>query len=150
MKIKILDKEFEIKAKFFRAEVPAWENLKLPHFRFRISVKNLKIGKTIFFNFWDSYENFRKGKKELNDEDLIFCFKCFLDDAISYYDNQDINDFASEFGYDDIKACLRAWKGCKVQYEKVKKLGLNDDDLINIFNKIVELENEDKLLTLIA
>jgi hypothetical protein len=148
MKIKILNYEFEIKAKFKGVDIPKWEKQGFPHNKFRITIKNIKTGRSIFFNFWDSYKNYEEGKKELNDEDLIYCFECFLNDALSYYDYQDINEFAKGFGY-DLKEVKRVYNGCKIQYEKAKKLGLSDDDIINIFNKIVELENEDKLLTLV-
>jgi hypothetical protein len=147
MRIKILNKEFEIKAKNLGEDKPFWDNSYL-HYKFRITVKNLENNKKISFLFWDSTNNYLEGKKELEEEDLILCFKCLLEDAISFLDNPNIDEFSKEFGFEKVSEALRAFKGCKKQFEKCLKLGLTENEVYDLINEIIQKENENNLLSL--
>ena len=53
---------------------------------------------------------------------------CVLSDARCYEEclvgseNDNINEFSSLFGYDNIKDCLKAFKGCEKAYESLNKM----------------------------
>jgi hypothetical protein len=148
MKIKVLNRQFEIKAKNLGTDKPYWDN-SYNHYKFRISIKNLENNETINFLFWDSIADFEQGKTELTEEDLIYCFKFLLTDAISYLDsNGDIDEFQKEFGYEKISECIKAYNGCKKQYQKCLKLGLTENEIYDLLNAIIDKENDDKLLEL--
>ena len=148
VKIKVLNKQFEIKAKYLDLDKPIWDDHL--HNKFKISVKNLETNKTINFYFYDSLVNTKKGKTELTEEDLIYCFKMFLEDSLDYIQNTNIDDFAEEFGFTKISEAIRAFKGCKRQFEKCLKLGISEEELYDLLNCIIEHENEDKLLSLVV
>jgi hypothetical protein len=141
MKIKVLNRQFEIKSKFIEANYPEWDKENL-HNNFKIFVKNLDNNEQISFLFWDSIKNYEEGKTELTEEDLIYCFKMLLDDAISYLDsNGDIDEFQKEFGIEKVSETVRAFKGCKKQLEKVKKLGIDtENEIYDLLNAIIDKE----------
>lgn len=147
VKIKVLDKEFLIRARYKDLDCPIWDKENY-HNKYSITVINLNNNKRIWFYFWDSLINTQENKK-LSEIDLIYAFKCFLEDALNYID-YNIDEFQKEFGYDNITLCLNAYDGCRKSYLKTIKLGLTEDDLYNIVNAIIEKENEDKLLDLIV
>ena len=147
IKLRVGNKEFEVKAKFVGPDVPKWDNLM--HNKFKIYVKNLHNNKSISFDFWDNYNNYIQGKTELSKEDLIFCFKVLLDEALMYADYRDIDDFYNEFGGEKISQVLQAYKGCKKQFQNCLRLGLTEDEIRNMFNEITQKENEDKLMDLV-
>ena len=147
VKLKIGNKCFEIKAKFLGIDILKWDNK--PHNKFRIYVKNLHNGKSISYDFWDSYKNWEEGKTELQKEDLIYCFKILLDEALMYIDNKDIDSFAKEFTFEKVSEVLQAYKGCEKQFEKCLKLGLTEDEIRDMLNEIIQKENENKLMDLV-
>lgn len=150
-KIEVLNKRFEVKARNLGVDYPDWDKEKNEHYKYSIQVKSLDNGKRIRFNFWSSYQDFLDRKDKLTKEDLIFCFRCLLEDAILYLNsNGDIDEFASELGLTKPSEVLRAFKGCKKQYEKCLKLGLTDNEIFDMVNAIIDKENEDKLLDLVV
>jgi hypothetical protein len=152
VKIKVLDKTFEIKSRFLGEDYPDWDKLN-PHNKFSISVKNLLEQQQplkISFIFWGSVEDWVKGKNKLNDLELIYAFECFLEDSLSYMDNNNIDDFAKEYGFESVGETIKAFDGCKKSYEKCFKLGLTETDIRDIINEIIEKENNNKLYELIV
>ncbi len=147
VKLKVKNKKFEVKGKFLGVDILKWDNQS--HNKFRISVKNLRNNKTISFTFWDSYINYVQGKTELTKEDLIYCFKILLDEALMYVDNKNIDSFYQEFGGETISEILRAYKGCKKQFENCLKLGLTENEIRDMLNEIIQKENENKLMDLV-
>jgi hypothetical protein len=139
VKIQVLNKRFEVKGKFLGANKPDWDKENL-HNNFRIFVKNLENQKKVSFLFWDSIENYEKGKTELTEEDLIYCFKMLLEDALNYLENPDIDEFAKELGYEKVSDVIRAFNGCKKQLEKVIKLGIDtNEEIYELINAITKL-----------
>jgi predicted nucleotidyltransferase len=147
IKIKVLDKAFEIKSRFLGDDYPNWDKQNL-HNKFSIKVKNLLNEKEISFIFWGSVEEWLKGKTKLNDFDLIYAFKCFLEDSLTYMENNNIDDFAKEYGFESVSETIKAFNGCKKAFEKCLKLELSESDIEDIFSEL-EKENESKLREII-
>ena len=65
------------------------------------------------------------------DESIL---SCVISDAFCYRDcmvgddDDNIQEFFNIFGYEKIKECLTAFKGCKKAYESIKKM-LNDEEI---------------------
>lgn len=55
------------------------------------------------------------------------CLYCLLMDSSSYEYCENIDDFASEFGYEKVSECIEAFNGCKKNYQKLHKLFNNDE-----------------------
>ena len=72
----------------------------------------------------------------LGENGLHEAFYCFLSDALAYNNARDIDDFASEFGYDKVSDLLKAYNGCKESYDKWK--GLCDIDIYDLSNWLQE------------
>lgn len=88
------------------------------HKRYDVALEN--NGKTEHFDFQTSYE--------LKPEDRNDFLYCVLSDAQSYgaYEGLDdleaIVEFSDEFGYSNAKECVKAFKGCKENWEKLNRL----------------------------
>lgn len=80
------------------------------------------------FVFHDNYQN----KSDKND----FLYSLLMD-ADAYNNTRDLDDFASEFGYEKISECIRAYKACKAQAEKVKRL-FTDEEVEAIYAELEE------------
>jgi hypothetical protein len=144
LEIKVKDYRFWIRYKFKGLDHPIWDRENL-HPHFKISIKNIAKPPSIAysFDFWESVAN--KDKMVLSDLDIVYAVKMFFEDALSYADYNNIDDFAREFGYTKISEALNAYNGCKKALHKCEKIGLTTEDLREIVNTLIDLENEDKL-----
>ena len=65
------------------------------------------------------------------EEDILWCVitdsECYAS-CIVGDDDDNIQEFANMFGYDNIKDLLRAYKGCKNAYNSIRKM-LNDEEI---------------------
>ena len=66
--------------------------------------------------------------------DFIYCL---LMDADAYNNSRDLDDFADEFGYENIHECTAAYKACKAQAEKVKRL-FTEQEVEELRNELEE------------
>ena len=73
---------------------------------------------------------------DLDEDDLILAFYCFLSDGITYLDYQNIDDFQDAFGYSKVSECLKVYNGCKEAYYKWSEL--TDIDIFEINNWLQE------------
>ena len=73
---------------------------------------------------------------DLDEDDLILAFYCFLSDGITYLDYQNIDDFQVAFGYSKVSECLKVYNGCKEAYYKWSEL--TDIDIFEINNWLQE------------
>lgn len=118
-----------------------------------VSVKNKKTGDVETFEFWNSLICMKRTKKvygkefpdlELRNSELREALTCFVDDALA--GDMDIDEFASEFGYEGekISKVLRIYNGCKEAKEKLLNL-LNCpvNRLYDLINALREEENAD-------
>lgn len=76
----------------------------------------------------------------LNDDSEIEAFYCFLSDALAYNNARDIDDFASEFGYDKVSDLLKAYDGCKDAWKKWQAI-CGDIDGYELVNWLQETYN---------
>lgn len=71
------------------------------------------MGKQIVFDFNDNY---------LNKADKMDFLYALISDSQAYSSCRDIDEFSKEFGYDKVSECIKAYNGCKEQFEKYNKL----------------------------
>lgn len=76
----------------------------------------------------------------LNDDSEIEAFYCFLSDALAYNNARDIDDFASEFGYDKVSDLLKAYNGCKDAWDNWQAI-CGDIDGYELVNWLQETYN---------
>lgn len=88
------------------------------------------------FSYWGSQVDYDAKKSELDADDLENALECFVSDAIA--GDMDIDEFASEFGYEKVSECITARKACIATRNKLAKLGIEGDDLYNISNALHE------------
>jgi len=116
-------------------------------FRHEIVLRNAKNGKKTTFYFYGSVHEYENWKVHYDDSlDLLTCVKCFGEDALSWYEYDDIDEFCKAFGYESVKACLRAYNGCKNAFKKwqrILSMNVNEtaDFLYNLVNTIIDFEN---------
>lgn len=82
-------------------------------------------GNSITMLFHDNYKN------ESGKDDFLYAL---LMDAFAYEDNQNVEDFMLEFGYEDIEQATKIYKACEKQYNKLHRLFTEEE--------IEELQNE--------
>ena len=72
-------------------------------------------GKKCSFSYHDNYLN------KVEKSNVIYCL---LMDSMAYENSENFDDFCNEFGYmaSLINATLKAYKGCKRNYDKVHRL----------------------------
>ena len=110
------------------------DNMTRPHFIVSIRTED---GNRTRFNFYGSFNDYQKGKKEMNRDDLRDALECFLSDGLSYDNAADFADFCAEFGYDEASEgrARRAFNGCKRHHEAAARLfGNNYAEILNEIN----------------
>lgn len=87
---KQLIEKYQISATHY-ANIKKWGDTRC-HFKIQVFNKE--------FDYFDSVDNYKKDIRKLDLQGLLFGFYCIISDAISYAEyNDNINDFALEFGY---------------------------------------------------
>lgn len=124
----------------------------LPHYKYRIIVERLDgPGGKLSFTFHDSHANFMNRKHKLTDEDKIEAFINYLDEALSYLEYGDFEEFTKAFGFSDPREAKQAYLGVKRAYNALRdKLHLTDDDIYDLLNTLIEAENEGNLKGLLV
>ena len=100
--------------------------------KYRLVVKRLDNGRQAQFAFYGSVAEYRGQAKRT---DPLTAFRMILEDATYYINNNSWEDLMYELGYDQ-KEAKRVWKGVKNTYQKLRKLGLTDNDIFEGVNKI--------------
>lgn len=157
--IEVLGKKFEI-TPIFEGESKGLQTFEQIHYIYTIKVRRLDVpGEELSFTFHNSHMAWREGRKRLTKEEAILAFRSYLEDAIVYLENENIDSFAKEFGYLDaicegkmsIKELIETYKACeKAYFDFREKLKLSDDDLFDIVNYLIELENDDRLTDVVV
>jgi len=141
VEFEINGKKLTIKSKWVgeRKGFPSDDKDTLEHNIFNITISRKVNGKTIRrqFRFYDSYQNYLDGKRELSKEDTLFAFRCIIEDALA--GNDSFDEFCSNLGYsnDSLKA-FRIYKECIKTFRKLQDLGINQEDLYDILSKLSE------------
>ena len=142
VEFEINGKKLTIKSKWVgeRTGFPFDDKDTLEHNIFNITISRKVDSKTVRrqFKFYDSYQNYLDGKRELSKEDTLFAFRCIIEDALAGCDGFD--EFCSDLGYsnDSIRA-FKIYKACKKTAEKLKDLGISEDDLYDIVDKLSKM-----------
>lgn len=89
-----------------------------PHgIHYQVKLQNAKH--TYVFDFWDSYHNMQKNKKP-NAYDILATLW-------AYELANNIDDFASEFGYEKPSEAIRVYESVKNEYAELQKLFTPDE-----------------------
>lgn len=141
--IKLNDVDFRIKAKFLEdvKGFPFDKNDSMWHNKYNITITNMETKQRTSLKFYGSQADWQNGKIDFNDQELIFCLYCLLNDALSGYNSFDY--FCSEFGYDtDSISANRTYKACMRSSVKAEKIGFeNEEDLCEVLNYLSENYN---------
>jgi hypothetical protein len=141
IKIKVADKEFELKSELKERGVKflfADEKDEMLHNKFTISVSIILEDKqkiTRRFYFFDSQANYEEGKEDLDEESLKWAFRCVIEDGLSA--TESFEDFASGLGYstDSIKA-NKIYKECQKSLKKLLDLNILESELSDILEEL--------------
>ncbi len=105
--------------KFNYSESESREDLFTPqHVKYNCALSN-KNGEYLFT--YQCNPNYVKITKESVLACVLSDARCYQDCVIGSEDDT-IQEFANMFGYDSIKECLKAYKGCKDASEKLNKM----------------------------
>ena len=119
------------KIKFSYKEADKQEGLFTPNhtlFKCKIKVDGLQF--TFPFQCNTTYD----------EPNLEICINALLLDASCYENSDGLLDFCTEFGYDEDKKGLKAYKACKKTYKALHRLFTNEE-LEELYNEISEWEN---------
>ena len=119
------------KIKFSYKEADKQEGLFTPNhtlFKCKIKVDGLQF--TFPFQCNTTYD----------EPNLEICINALLLDASCYENSDGLLDFCTEFGYDEDKKGLKAYKACKKTYKALHRLFTNEE-LEELYNEINEWEN---------
>lgn len=98
------------------------------HNEFKITVS--KNGARTSYKYYMSQADYERGIIEMENRDMIYALKSFVDDAIS--GEMDFREFCSGFGYDeDSRRAEKIWKACRKSNETAKRLFSNLYELGN-------------------
>lgn len=106
-------------------------------YKYTILVQNTRTKTEEVFGFTDSVHNYENDTRIKTEEQFAEVLYCVLRDALAVEDCRDILEFMDEFGYEDKKACRKAYNACLHEREQLNNLG------IYLFSNLVE-ELEEK------
>ena len=107
-----------------------------PHYHFKFFVKD--VDDAVEFDFYGSSADYNNGKVSLNEEEVLWAFRCFIDDAIMGLSS--FEDFCAELGYDvDSLSAYRTHQLCIESLKKTESLGIDEDGLYEIISELVEM-----------
>ena len=99
----------------------------LLHCRFQVTIRNTRKVRR-GFPFFDSYSNYKKGIRELDETVTLYTLRLFLEDAIA--GALPYADFCSDFGYDASETpSKKIYRELQKQRARAHALGLTDNDL---------------------
>lgn len=127
-KLQYKDYEIKLSSRFVGYDLPEWEKKKSdkhPHHLVKI-----EIGcNSHTFDYWGSVMDYYNDVDSMTEKDCIEAFEMFLSDCISA--NQSVDDFQSEFGYENVSECIRVYNACKKELEAWKNFFIDPYDLDN-------------------
>ena len=120
--VKYKGKEIKLSSRFVGLDYPDWSKKdKRQHQKITIEVDYKKHS----FDYWRGLSY----PEQMKEKELIEAFECFLSDCIS--GDQTIDDFQSEFGYENVSECIRVYNACKAELEAWKNFFIDPYDLDN-------------------
>ena len=128
--IKFQGTEIKLTSKYQGVAHPWGEKWEKNHYMVFVTINGTKV----------QFEYYCNDVSPLKVDALINAFYCFLSDGIAYNNARDIDDFASEFGYDKVSDLLKAYDGCKDAWEKWQAI-CGDIDGYELANWLQETYN---------
>lgn len=83
-------------------------------------------GKAYVFDYQCNVKYNKPNKDDLLGA-IINDYKAFESSKINDNDDDNIEEFSYMFGYDSIKECLKAYRGCKKTYEELNKMFTSEE-----------------------
>ena len=104
-------------------------------YRYAVTVRSDSTGARRRFTFHASTADYDAGRRGLGGKDLLYAFRCFVEDAAA--GEQPFSDFCSDFGYDtDSRTAERIWKGCRAAGGKLADLFHTDTDPVDLLDEL--------------
>lgn len=126
-------KGYSLALKLNNESVAPWDDKK--HYHYIFSVSRGDTAST--FDFYGSHQDYKDENPGAVDPCEVFLM--VVSDALSYIQSSDIDDFQSNFAYEECSKLIKAWEGCKKAARDLAELGLNEDDLCNIADGLSEI-----------
>ena len=96
----------------------------------RVTVMNTRTKAKASFDFWGS-----QVQPEIRSPgDCCNALECWLSDGIAFHNANDVDDFASEFGYTGIPQAIKAYRGCEKAWGQIQRV--IDDDPYDLANAL--------------
>lgn len=95
-----------------------------------VTVTNLETGKRTRFDFWQSIAQ----PKMESENDLLWAFRCFLEDGLAVIQAKDEWDFFDEFGYSPSRESKKVYDACKRSMQKILRVVGNEDYVCDLVN----------------
>lgn len=128
------DGQIELSSRYIGMDVPFWAKNKKPIHHHKVTIKIGYHKHT--FDYWSGLGHYQYSTT-MTDQAMIEAFDSFLSDCISA--NQSIDDFQSEFGYENVSDCIRTYKACKEELEAWKNFFIDPYDLDNWLRETYDL-----------
>lgn len=126
-------KTIELSSRYVGIDKPSWNKKDRCHHH----IVTFKIDfKSHSFDFWSGMGLYQD-TTVMSDKGMIKAFENFLSDCIAA--NQSIDDFQSEFGYENVSDCIRTYNACKEELEAWKNFFIDSYDLDNWLRETYDL-----------
>jgi hypothetical protein len=113
-----------------------WHGNPRNHNNYVVTVTNTETRKRTRFDFWQSIAQ----PKMETENDLLWAFRCFLEDGLATMQAKDKWDFFDEFGYEPSRDSHNIYKACQRAERKVKRVVGDEECVCNILNTLSERE----------
>ena len=116
----------KLSSRYVGMGLPFWDKNGQPTHHHEVTI-NINCRKHTF-DFWSGIAHYQDTTM-MTDMEMIEAFDSFLSDCISA--DQSIDDFQSEFGYENVSDCIRTYNACKRELEAWKNFFIDPYDLEN-------------------
>lgn len=107
------------------------------HNEFRVTVQTPRARTS--FKFYGSHVDWQANKTDLQGNDLINAFYCFISDAAS--GNESFDEFCGNMGYDtDSREAHKIYKACRRSLDNYNKI-CPDNDIYDFINELTDKYN---------
>lgn len=105
---------------------------------YRVTVKSDATNQQRVFTFTDSIHNEERGKVGLTGDELLYAFRCWVEDGIA--GDQSFADFCADYGYDtDSMSAHQTWKVCRDASRRLAALFHAEPDAHDIIRELSEM-----------
>jgi len=106
-------------------------------YRYNVSVRSDATGAAIRFVFHASIADYEAGKRGLAGDDLLWAFRCFVEDANA--GEMSFAEFCGDFGYDEDSISARnVWRECRRASKKFASLWHGATEAADVLEELSE------------